>query len=255
MPQQKSSQLSRAYAWFSAIATEDCELLAELMAHGVPIDTAHPLRHSTALMEATLQGRAGLVQWLIEHGAAPDFLCGQPLGTALHGALRRKHWDIATLLARAMPSCAIIDAYGATPLHALCSEASRSSDNSITLGLATIFIAKNCPLDALDQEGTAALHHCVINDLHALARLLLQHRANPNALIPDSQVSPLMIAALEKNAPMAKLLLQYGADAQLRTRDGSCPASVFPEIAPLISAEQLARGTYVAAPASDGAPL
>ncbi len=239
---QSKPDLSRVYAWFSALVAEDFRLLEDLQAHGVPIDVLHPLRHSTALMEATRLGRAGTVQWLIEHGAAPAFLCGIPLGTALHCALRRQQWDIAQLLASAMESCAVKDAYGATPLHCLCSETQPQHNPAMVLGLATLIIAKSCSLDALDREGTTALHHCVVNDQAELAALLLRHGANPNALIPDSQVSPLTIAALEKNMVMAQLLLQYGADPHIRTRDGATPVALHPPVAQLVTQGMMVRG-------------
>ncbi len=165
MQPPKPSALSRAYVWFSAVAAEDTQLLDDMLTHGVPIDTVHPLRHSTALMEATRRGRAGMVQWLIEHGAAPAFLCGLPLGTALHCALRRQYWDCASIITSYMESCAVMDVYGATPLHILSAESAACKEVSIILGLASMFIAKSCPLDALDHEGTTALHHCVLNDI------------------------------------------------------------------------------------------
>lgn len=231
----KASAYARIYAWFSAVGNNDIDLLDDFLAHGVPIDAPHPLRHSTALMEATRLGRAGMVQWLLERGAAPAFLCGLPLGTALHCALRRRHWEIAQLLAARMSNCAVMDAYGATPLHILCAEILTSNDHAMAAALAALFIAKQCPLNSLDHEGTTALHHCIINDHHELATILLQHGANPNALIPDSRVSPLTIAALEKNASIAQLLLQYGANPHIRTREGTTPVSIFPALAPLIN--------------------
>jgi ankyrin repeat protein len=237
----KTNILTRAYAWFSALASDDAVLLDDLLAHGVPIDTPHPLRHSTALMEATRLGRAGMVQWLLERGAAPAFLCGLPLGTSLHYALRHHHWNIAQILANAMDSCAVMDAYGATPLHVLSSESLDEKDMGVMLGLATLFITRQCPLNALDHEGTTALHHCVINDYQPLCTMLLRHGANPNAMIPDSQVSPLTIAALEKNMAMAQLLLQFGADPHIRTRDGATPLSLYPSLASIINASQGVR--------------
>lgn len=231
----KPLNLSRVYAWFSAVIADDLEHTRDLLAHGVPIDVLHPLRHSTALMEATRLGRAGMVQWLIEHGATPTFLSGMPLATALHCALRQRHWDIAQTLATNMDSCAVMDASGATPLHTLCNEAISVGEHTIALGLATLLIAKNCPLNALDHEGTTALHHCAVNDQLELAIVLLRYGANPNASIPDSQVTPLTIAALEQNMPMAQLLLQYGANPHARTREGTTPVSICPPLAQLVT--------------------
>jgi ankyrin repeat protein len=221
--------LTRVYAWFSAIEQEDMALLEDLLAHGVPVDVSHPLRHTSALMEAARRGRARTVEWLLVHGAAPAFLCGMPLGTPLHSALRRRHWAIAHRLLAAMENAAVMDGYGRTPLHILCMEA-ESHERSITVPLAEAILQKKCPLDALDHEGITALHHCVINDAADMARLLLRNGANANTLIPDSWVSPLAIAALEKNRPMARLLMEYGANPQLTTREGSSPATLWPAI-------------------------
>ncbi len=226
MTSSKQPAYARIYAWFSAMANDDTDLLDDLLAYGFPIDTPHPLRHSTALMEATRLGRANMVQWLLDHGAAPAFLCGFPVGTSLHCAIRRHHWDVATILANAMDSCALMDAYNATPLHILCAEVPHPSQAASMFNLARLLIEKNCPLDALDHDGTTALHHCVINGHEELAAKLLHRGANPNALIPDSHVSPLTIAALEKNHSMAKLLLAHGADPQLRTLEGSSALSI-----------------------------
>lgn len=235
--------LSRAYAWFAAIQADDTALLSDLLLHGVSIDTLHPLRHSTALMEATRLGRTRLVQWLVEQGAAPAFLCGLPMRTALHCAIRRHHWEIARILATAMPSCAVTDVYGATPLHALSSESASCDSETIMLGLSELFVEKSCPLDALDHEGTTALHHAVLNDATPLVARLLKYGANPNALIPDSKVSPLAIAALEKNTPMAKLLLQYGANPHARTREGTSPLSIFPTMGRFIDSKAPSRSS------------
>ena len=225
--------LTRIYAWFSALVNDDTETLEALLAHGVEIDVLHPLRHTTALMEATRRGNAAMVEWLLHRGAAPAFLCGIPLGTPLHCSLRRQYWGIADLLSHTMQSAAVLDGYGCTPLHVLCMEAQHAAQPGAILALARTLIEKQCPLDALDHEGTTALHHCVINEGLELAELLLSHGANANAPIPDSWVSPLTIAALEKNMPMARLLMLYGADVQLKTREGSSPATIYPALAHL----------------------
>ena len=226
-----SPALTRVYSWFSALEQEDMALLEDLLAHGVPIDVPHPLHHTTALMEAARRGRTRTVEWLLVRGAAPAILGGMPLGTALHSAIRRQHWAVAALLLAAMDSAAVIDGYGRTPLHLLAMEPTTHADaDEHILALAEASLAKLCPLDTLDHEGTTALHHTIINDHLPLARVLLAHGANPNALIPDSWVSPLAIAALEKNLPAARLLMEYGANPQLTTREGSSPATLWPAI-------------------------
>ncbi len=227
---KESASLSRVYAWFSAVITEDIELLEDLLTHGVPIDVPHPLRHSTALMEATRLGRIATVLWLLEHGATPAFLCGLPQGTPLHCAIRRQHWPIARLLTDAMPTTAVIDAYGRTPLHLVAMEGLEGRSLDDALALIPLLIEKGAPLNALDNDGTTALHHCVINDLPALAEALLKSGANPNATIPDSGVSPLAIAALEHNLTLAGLLLRYKADPKQPTKEGLTPLTILPSL-------------------------
>ena len=225
-----SPALTRVYAWFSALISEDIDLMNDLYAHGVPIDVFHPLRHTTALMEATRLGRTAIVEWLLRREAAPAFLCGMPLGTPLHCALRRRHWEIARRLLLAMDSASVIDAYGRTPLHILCMEAQPHEQPDTLTDIGNLLIGKHCQLDALDHEGITALHYSVINNMPELTKFLLEHGANANALIPDTWVSPLTIAALENNLDIAQLLIDHGADPQLKTREGSCPAMICPAV-------------------------
>lgn len=223
--------LPRIYAWFSAVIANDIPLMEDLLAHGLPVDVPHPLRHTTALMEATRLGRTSLVSWLLTHGAAPAFLCGLPRGTPLHCALKRRHWDIADALVAHLDNCGSVDNYSRTPLHALSMDMPEDPDDVLrAMKLAATLIPKGCQIDALDHEGITALHYCVINDYAPLAHLLLECGANPNTLTPDTHVSPLTIAALEKNTTIARLLMHYGANPNLATKEGSTPYSIMPSL-------------------------
>lgn len=230
-----SPQLSRVYTWFSAISSEDTVVMEDLLMHGLPVDVPHPLRHTTALMEATRLGRATLVQWLLTRGAAPAFLCGIPRGTPLHSALRRHDWAIARILIDASSSCAMVDGYGRTALHVLSMDTPDADrDVAQALELANRMVERHCVLDALDQEGVTALHYCVINDFLALAQLLLTCGADPNVRAQETHVTPLIIAALERNPAMARVLLEHGADPKLATKDGSTPLSIMPGMKQII---------------------
>lgn len=221
--------LTRLYSWFSAIVSEDYALMDDLLAHGLPIDVPHPLRHTTALMEATRLGRTQLVAWLLSRGAAPAFLCGLPRGTPLHCALRRHHWEIARALIAAQSGCGDVDHYSRTPLHLLSMDMPEEPDGVLAaLDVAEALLKKGCQMDALDHEGITALHYCIINDYAPLAEMLLQNGANPNILTPDTHVSPLTIAALERNTAMAQLLLSYGANPELPTKEGSTALTIMP---------------------------
>lgn len=213
--------------WFDAISDNDVHTLEKLYADGVSPDCLHPLHQTTALMEATRLGRTAIAAWLITHGATPALLCGLPKGSALHCALRRHQWAITDLLLSHIPHAALRDSYGATPLHALCLNAQDDKEAEILCRYARLLISKHCPIDATDHDGTTALHHSVMNNAYLLTEELLQQGANVNALIPCSGVSALMIAALDQNRKMARLLLRHGANSALCARDGTSPASSF----------------------------
>ena len=226
-----NSDTSKVYAWFSAINTSDWNKMRSLHDDGLPIDVSHPLRQTTALMEATRQGRAKVVEWLLHHGAAPVFLTGTRATTALHIALKMQYWAIADRLLLASPSATACDYAGHTPLHMLCANSIIEPRNiSFILKLAEVMIMKGCRIDALDNEGISALHYCVINNLDALVQLLLDHGANANIMSPESKVTPLTIAVLERQHTMIELLIRYGANPNIRMQDGKRPIEMMPEI-------------------------
>ncbi len=227
--------LPRIYAWFSAMMLDDLTLMQDLIMHGLPIDVPHPLRHTTALMEATRLGRTTTVEWLLTHGAAPALLSGFPKGTPLHCALRCKQWDIVEKLVDACDAPGVIDGYGRTPLHAACMDILDQAETLLTMNIINLLVGKGCPLDALDNEGITALHHTVLNDNAILTELLLVHGANPNVQTPDTLASALMIAAVEKNMAIASLLVAHGANPYLHNRDGTTPIMLLPTIDRLVS--------------------
>lgn len=222
--------LPRIYAWFSALVAEDYTLLEDLLTHGFPIDIPHPLRHTTALMEATRRGHATLIEWLLAHGAAPAFLSGLPQGTPLHCALHHHLWCAALQLLQAMNSTAVMDAHGRTPLHMLCMDTIDDVTIPKVVEIAECIITKGCPLDLLDHEGLSVLHYASVNNMGQMAELLLMHGANPNAQVPDTGMTPLMMAALEKNMLICALLMRHGGDLQLTNKDGASALKILPAL-------------------------
>ena len=231
----EAAQLNRVYAWFAALVKEDFEGMDDLLAHGVPVDVPHPLRHTTALMEATRLGRIAMVHWLLDRGATPAFLCGLPQGSPMHAAIRLHHWHIAAALIDHAGSTAVTDHQGRTPLHMLAIEAIERTISEPMLNLVGMMVEKHCPIDALDREGLSALHYAVINDHPPMSEVLLKLGANPNIRVPDSGMTPLAITALDKNTNLASLLIQFGANPYQNLRDGASPATILPALSRMVA--------------------
>ncbi len=242
-PTEHSLALPRIYAWFSALVLDDLRLMDDLLLHGLPIDVSHPLRHTTALMEATRLGRTATVEWLLNHGAAPALLNGMPQGTALHCAIQRQYWAIAHLLVNKIAHCGVMDAFSNTPLHLACANMLDAAGTLQAMDLINLLVGKCCALDTLNREGVTALHYTALNDNPQLTELLLVHGVNPNVASPDNLTTPLMIAALEKNTTISALLLQYGADPHQRNSEGVSSIDMFPGLQRLTA--QKSVGGYI----------
>ena len=57
-------------------------------------------------------------------------------------------------------------------------------------------------------------------------RELLRKGANPNAVGAAQQIGPLHWAAHKEHADIALLLIKYGADVQLKDKEGRTPLSM-----------------------------
>ncbi len=67
-----------------------------------------------------------------------------------------------------------------------------------------------------------ALLYCAKNELVKCVRVLLKHGANCEVTKNES-MSPLHFAALNCNIELIKLLVEYGADTNKKTKFGRCP--------------------------------
>ena len=75
---------------------------------------------------------------------------------------------------------------------------------------------------ALSGDGFSALHLAVFGGQEKAVRLLLEHGADPNALSTNEEVRvpPLGTAAFVRSLPLARLLLDSGADVNGRGEGG-----------------------------------
>jgi ankyrin repeat protein len=165
----------------------------------------------TPLMYAARQGSTGVARVLADKGANLNLT--DPDGTsALIFAIINSHFDTAALLLARGADPNLADSTGMTPLYA-------------TVDVNTLGEVYGRPAHPEKPSDTGALD---------LMKLLIEHHANPNAQLKTAALyrahtpgepalgqgaTALMRAAKNGDAATMKLLLQYGADASLASRN------------------------------------
>ncbi len=163
-----------------------------LVAHGARVDLPDS-GGETPLVGAVMRDRAAAIKFLLAHGASMDK--GAPAGsTLLSLALQGEHFDAAYALIKAGADVnAPVSRYRLTPLMIVASFRPPEADSRIRL------MENHGPMD--------------------VARALLARKADVNATDADG-VTALMIAAARDNSPMIGLLVQAGANANMKSRAG-----------------------------------
>lgn len=147
----------------------------------------------TPLVGAVMRDRAAAIKFLLARGASVDK--GAPAGsTLLSLALQGEHFDAAYALIKAgVDVNTPVSRYRLTPLMIVASFRPPEADSRIRL------MENHGPMD--------------------VARALLARKADVNATDADG-VTALMIAAARDNSPMIGLLVQSGANANLKSKAG-----------------------------------
>lgn len=93
--------------------------------------------------------------------------------------------------------------------------------------VATVLLAHGAELDPVDQHGATPLFHAVEAGKIKLARLLLEHGANPAIPRKGTYLTPLHMAVRGRHLEMAKLLLDFKAPTDVKDPDGNMPMLVW----------------------------
>jgi hypothetical protein len=86
----------------------------------------------------------------------------------------------------------------------------------------TLIEQGNIDLEVTDQDGFTPIYSACNRNNPELAKLLLEHGANPNVATKDG-FTPIFKACSGKNPELAKLLLEYGANPNVVTKHGFTP--------------------------------
>jgi len=196
--------------WFRAVVSGDLAAIRRLAATE-DINRRDGKHQSTALMQAAQNGWVEVVAELLERKADID-LSDLNGSTALHYACDFNQPGSVRLLLAAGAKLEPVDVWKQTPLI-------NAISSGCTDGVRQL-IAKGADVSAQTGRGDA-LAFAVGNGARGTMKLLLEKGADVNATVPGSRVTALMaLCRDQRQGGFVRLLLESGADAGLRDRDG-----------------------------------
>jgi len=199
-----------AAAVHAASRSDDVEMLALLGAAGAVL-AAPNVEGDTPLHTAAAAGAARAAVFLVSHGVAVD---GVARGrTPLSVALEAGHLDVArVLLERGADALAPVGSdRRPAPLHA-----ARTGD----LRTMSLLLGFGVDPNFTGSDGFPVLTHAVSLDDEPIARLLLEAGATPDVAPPAPYRSLLEQAIRDGGPSVVQLLLEYGADPRVLSREG-----------------------------------
>ena len=196
-----------------AHALNHAPLLAYFSGQGREYINEQDDQGKTALWHAIDRGEPVIVQWLLDHGAAPEDRDADRCAS-LHWAATKGHVAIAELLLEKGADIKAKGGDGFTPLH-YAVEADHQAMTKLLLN-------RGACLDARDEWHSTPLHRAALKGHVNTAALLLEQGATTEAKDIDD-CTPLHFAVQEGHVDMVELLLVHGADRKACNKDGLTP--------------------------------
>jgi ankyrin repeat protein len=193
-----------------------------LLERGANVDI-RGMRKRTPLHEAI--DNVGLVQSLLNRGA--DVNCRQDdLRTPLHLAAYYGELEIARLLAEHKADINYRDNEGKTPFFLLLEGSSRNDDN--ILELAQLLLERGTDVNLRTTKKWTLLHAAAFLGKLDIARVLLDHGANPGVENDEGETALSLVSHGEHNVQghsvaIARLLIERGVDVNTRAKGNVIP--------------------------------
>jgi ankyrin repeat protein len=195
----------------------DAELALKLLSEGVDANTVDS-NERTPLHWAVAQGKARVVEILLDHGARTDAREGLLSQTPLHLAWGQPNKIIATILIARGSNVNAKDAHGSTPLH------------GAMLPTAEVLIANGADVRSINADGETPLHSIAFSGYAEVIELLIHKGADVNARnnkgeTPLHSVAQAVQEILPKIDPIsaASRLIKAGTDINAKDVDGDTP--------------------------------
>ena len=183
------------------------------------------IKDQTGLYIASSRGFTDVVRLLIDRGADPNARCRGPIKhdfrveTPLHVAIGNDHRDIVRLLLKAGADTKTRNGWSETALFiASCRGCADIVRELVSLGAD---LDAECPAFNIyaNEVKWTPLHVASFKGKTPVARILLEHGANPDA--PDNLgATALHLASSSGKVTDVELLLEYGANSDVRDKKG-----------------------------------
>jgi len=171
---------------------------------------------ATALYCAALCGFSELADYLIStHGEDVNIGCGR-YGTPLHAASSEGHLETARILLDRGADIDITASFlDRTPLCI--------ARNGGHLGVMRLLLDYGANVNARNGGLGLLLHYASVDGEAEVIRLLMQHKADVNAIAPHCNWTPLHFASVFGRAKVAEILLEHGAYIDALAVDNRTP--------------------------------
>ena len=215
--QSKAAGGWHIFPLFAAVVRKHMKVAEILVEHGANVDI-RGTRGRTPLHEAIRD--FGMVQFLLKNGA--DVNCRQDdLRTPLHLAAYYGELKVAQILVEHKADVCPQDKEGMAPMHLLLENRLRDDDDIVDLARLLLEHGTDVNMRSTNKFKWTLLQEEAFMGRPKIARVLLDHGANPNAENGDGETALHLVSrrkndSKEHGFSIARLLLEHGVNVHAR---------------------------------------